>query len=307
RGRIAGAAARAGHHSTCWSRRSRQCLTAAGAKLGALRVQCSAVAAPDLHLASGGHGLAGTGHSLSQAEPDPEDRRVAGAATLGGAFPDTLKGLADAVLLVAAGQLRVLQVLAVALQSLFVFFLDGDREVAEAHDLQAIGVDEPLDPSQSLPFDLVGVRGDAEYRPVLRHDVTGHVRPQNLQELLTHPVGHLLVGLYVLGPDQVQDQRLGLDHLQRVLAEDAQANSQAGLGVDDIVDHAPEGEVWELTRGDEVDLGLEQVAARRGVDQSAQEGDLGTVEGASPGVDGALYKAVAKENRQLVLLDGELG
>src|SRR5262249_6988470 len=100
---------------------------------------------------------------------------------------------------------------------------------------------------------------------------------------------------------------MGLNHLQRLLAEDAQTNSQAGLRVDDIVDGTPEGEVGELPRRDEVDLGLEQVAAGCGVDQSAQERDLGAVEGAPPRVDGALYEAVAKENRQLVLLDSELG
>src|SRR5579884_3159278 len=297
-GRVLRVAGRAGDG------RGRQGPAAARAEPRALGVQGPAGAATDLDLAGRGGRLAH--RLLAQAQADAQDGRPGGAATLGGALAHALQRLSDAVLLEAAGEPRVLEVAAVLLERLLVRLLDRDGEVAQADDLDAVAADVALDPRQRLLLDLGGVGGDAEDGPALGDDVPHHVGAQHLQQLLAHPVRDLVVGPDVLGADQVEDQGLGLHDPKRVVPVDPEGHGERGLGVDDVVDHAPEGQVRELAGGDEVDLRLEQVAPRSPVHQHAEEGDLRAVERAPARGDGALHAAVPEEDRQLVLLDREL-
>src|SRR5579884_2131547 len=244
-GRVLRVAGRAGDG------RGRQGPAAARAEPRALGVQGPAGAATDLDLAGRGGRLAH--RLLAQAQADAQDGRPGGAATLGGALAHALQRLSDAVLLEAAGEPRVLEVAAVLLERLLVRLLDRDGEVAQADDLDAVAADVALDPRQRLLLDLGGVGGDAEDGPALGDDVPHHVGAQHLQQLLAHPVRDLVVGLHVLGADQVEDQGLRLHDPKRVVPVDPEGHGERGLGVDDVVDHAPEGQVRELAGGDEVD------------------------------------------------------
>src|SRR5579884_286395 len=293
-GRVLRVAGRAGDG---WGR---QRPAAARAEPRALDVQGAAGPTANLDRSSRGGRL--THRLLAQAQADAQDGGTGGAAALGGPLAHALQGLSDAVLLEAAGEPRVLDVAAVLLERFLVRLLDRDREVAQANDLDPVAADVGLDPAQRLLLDLCRVGGDAQDGPVLGDDVPHHVGAQHLQELIPHPVRDLVVGLDVLGTDQVEDQRLGLHDPERVVSVDAEGHGERGLRIDDVVDHAPEGQVRELAGGDEVDLRLEQVAARGPVHQHAQERDLGAVERAPARRDRALHPAIPEEDGQLVLL-----
>ena len=106
---------------------------------------------------------------------------------------------------------------------------------------------------------------------------------------------------------QVDDQRLRLDHLEGVLAKDAQAHPQVGLRIHDVVDRATEGQIWELAGRDEIELCPEEVATAGRVDQDAKERNLRGIECHPAGLDGALHPTVAEEDGQFILLDRQLG
>ena len=148
--------------------------------------------------------------------------------------------------------------------------------------------------------------GDPQDRPARGADVPDHVLAEHLEQLVAQPVGDLVIGPHVLGAHKVDDQRLRVADAQGVVAEDAQPDGEVGLGVDHVVDQAAEGQAGKLAGGDEVELALEVVAARLGVDQAAQEGDLAGAKGRNAGRDRAHHLAVAEEDRRLVLLDRQL-
>src|SRR5258708_855148 len=101
-----------------------------------------------------------------------------------------------------------------------VLLFDRDREVTEADDLADVGVDVGLHLVDRGRLDLLGVGCDPQDRPAALNDVADDIGSQRLEQLFAHPVGDLVVGLQVLTADQIEDQRLGLDDLHRVLAED---------------------------------------------------------------------------------------
>src|SRR3984893_18228937 len=216
-----------------------------------------AIRAADLDLSTGRHGLS---ELACDEAADTEDRRVEPSAV---AWPlrQPLTGAdhrrAGRVLLEAARQLAVLDVLEEGLQLVLVFGFERDGEVSEPDDLEAVAVDVALYLRDGFGLDLVGVSRDPEQWPAVGNDVRDDVGPQRLEELLAHPVGDLVVGREVLGADQVHDQRLRFDDLQGVLTEDAQPNAEVGLGVDDVVDGTAKGKVGKFAGGDEVELGAE--------------------------------------------------
>src|ERR1700694_2847987 len=269
------------------------------------------IRAADLDLAAGSQRLTELAGDLApHPEADPEKCRV-DAATLPRTLCQTLPGAdhrrAGRVLLEATRQLGVLDVLEEGLELVFVLGLERDREISKPDDLETVAVDVALDLGDGLGFDLIGVGRDAEQRPAIGDNGCDDVGPQGLEQLLPHPVRDLVIGREILRPDQVDDQRLRLDDLQRVLAKDAEPDTEVGLRIDDVVDRSAEGQVGELASRNEIELRAEQVPAAGGVDQDAEEGDLRGIEGHPPWLDRALDAAVAKEDRQLVLLNGELG
>src|ERR1700681_471109 len=130
-----------------------------------------AVGTANLDLAAGRQGLTHlAGHQPAHAEAAPEERRVDTAALarpLGEALPGTDHRLASRVLLEPARQLRVLDVMEEVLELVFVLGPQGDREISEPDDLQAVAVDVALHLGDRLRLALVRVGRDAEQRPTV--------------------------------------------------------------------------------------------------------------------------------------------
>ena len=108
------------------------------------------------------------------------------------------------------------------------------------------------------------------------------------------------------GAEQVGDQRDRVDDPQRVVAEHAQRDDQAGLRILHVVDAAAEGRPGVLAGADEVELGPVGPAGGGGVDEDAEAADLVGVDLVPARAHGRDDLAGVDEERHLVGVDDRL-
>ncbi|MGC4123086.1 MAG: hypothetical protein QM765_52665 [Myxococcales bacterium] len=177
-------------------------------------------------------------------------------------------------------------------------------------DLDALGIDLVLDLLQESLLQLeLEVRADhLVERPALAlaqlADGVGEVLEQDVLEPLQEGVAALQL---TARADHAEEQLLGVGDLHREVAEHHRVAHHLRHVVGDRAQRAAELDVRDLAGGDEVDLGDEQVAAGRLLEQRGEEGDVLGVEGVgAAGAQLALDLALVDEDRHLVGLAGQL-
>jgi len=248
------------------------------------------------------------GGCSTQPESETFSRTSTGAA-LGHPLARALERLGLCRLQEAAGQTAVRGVAGQLLQPGVVVVIEVDVEVPEPGDGEPVVRQVLVGRGHGGGLDVGAVRGQAEDRPGARHELGGDGGAGDLQQLLRDPARDGLIVRHVHGPDQVEDQPGRVGHAQRVLTEGPQGDNQAGHRVLDLVQPAAETAMRELAGADEVDLGLEGIAARPPVHEHPQERELLGIEGVLPGREHAHDLPRAHEHGHGVGLDdgpGEL-